>query len=176
MLNIKNVFRNSLSILGVLGLGVITGCAMGQSGRYVRAEAWGANYTEDYIPEFHILTTSGEDTGAEETQIKPFSEGGTGGHECCSPIPGVGQSIKVVWYVGTHQNVRSQWKTYSQDIIVRGSTSTNKDDMNVLIVRFFPGYNIEAEFLYESGRPDEKTNPRVDRIFYGERVMRKMGE
>ncbi|MCP3726038.1 hypothetical protein M3I53_23400 [Paraburkholderia sp. CNPSo 3272] len=152
------------------------GCALGQSGGYVDASAWSANYTEDYIPEFHLETTSGKNLLLNGIQVKEFSRGGTGSSECCSPIPGVGKTIRVVWRIGGRQETRSEWKTYSKDVAIAGATSSAPDAMNFLIVRFFPGHNIEAEFVSESAEPDGKPSPRVDQLFYGRRVMRQMGE
>ncbi|WP_017775379.1 DUF3304 domain-containing protein [Paraburkholderia kururiensis] len=156
--------------------GALTACATGQPSGYVDTTAWSANYTEDYIPEFWIQTAEGKDTGLAGVQVQEFSRGGKGGHECCSSIPGVGKAIKVVWRVGGHQDDKSMWKTYSRNVVVTGVTSTDRDAMNFLIVRFFPNHNVEAEFVFESARPDGKPSPRVDKLFYGQRVMRHMGE
>ncbi|MEX3926989.1 DUF3304 domain-containing protein [Paraburkholderia sp. BR10936] len=157
-------------------LSTMTGCAVVQPSGYVDASAWGANYTEDYIHEFWIQTASGKDTGVGGVQLAEFSRGGKSGSICCSLMPGVGQSIKVVWRVGGRQETRSEWKTYSKDVAVAGATSSAPDAMNFLIVRFFPGHNIEAEFVSESAEYDGKPSPRVDQLFYGRRVMRQMGE
>ncbi len=157
-------------------LGMLDGCAVGQPGGYVDASAWSANYTEDYIQDFWIQTAEGKDTGLEGIQVKEFSKGGTGGSECCSLIPGVGRTIKVVWRVGGHQDDESQWKTYSRNVVVTGATSTDRDAMNFIIVRFFPGHQLEAEFVSESAKPEGKPSPRVDKLFYGQRVMRRIGE
>jgi hypothetical protein len=162
------------SLIGALSM--LASCAVGQPRGYVDASAWSANYTEDYIPDFHLETTSGKNLLLSGIQVKEFSKGGTGSSECCSPIPGVGQAIKVVWSVGVRQEDRSQWRTYSRDVTTTGSTSRAPDAMNFLIVRFFPGRNIEAEFVSESAKPDGKPSPRVDQVFYGRRVMRQIGE
>jgi len=157
-------------------LGLLGGGAVGQPGGYVDATAWSTNYTEDYIRDFWIQTAAGKDTGLEGIQVKEFSRGGTGSSECCSLIPGVGQTIKVVWRVGERQDDRSKWKTYSRDVKVTGATSSAPDAMNVLIVRFFLDQNVEAEFISESAKPNGKPSPRVDQLFYGRRVMRQLGE
>ncbi|MCP3726039.1 DUF3304 domain-containing protein [Paraburkholderia sp. CNPSo 3272] len=87
---------------------MLTGCAVGQPSGYVDASAWGANYTEDYIHDFWIQTASGKDTGMGGIQVSEFSRGGKGGRECCALIPGVGQTIRVVWRVGGRQETRSE--------------------------------------------------------------------
>ena len=155
---------------------MLGGCAVGQPGGYVDASAWSANYTEDYIPEFHIETASGKSTGLEGIQVKPFSKGGTGGRECCSLIPGVGQTIRVVWQVGGYNDDESQWKTYSRDVIVKGAMPTKKDAYNILMVRFFPDHQVEAELIPDRGEAGGSASPRVDKLFYGQRVMRHIGE
>ncbi|MEX3910125.1 hypothetical protein AB4Y33_43240, partial [Paraburkholderia sp. BR14319] len=67
-------------------MSTLTGCAVVQPSGYVDASAWGANYTEDYIPEFHLETTSGKNLLLNGIQVKEFSRGGTGSSECCSRI------------------------------------------------------------------------------------------
>lgn len=150
-------------------------CAPIQMRGYIDATAWSANYTEDYIREFHIQTADGQDTGLEGVQINEFSKGGQGGHECCSLIPGVGQKIRLVWTVANTES-KALWKTYSQTLVVKGATSNDPDSMNFIIVRFFPDHNVEAEFISESLKFGAVANPRVDAIFYGRRVMRYIGE
>ncbi|MEX3926992.1 DUF3304 domain-containing protein [Paraburkholderia sp. BR10936] len=136
---------------------------------------WGANYTEDYIHEFWIQTASGKDTGVGGVQLAEFSRGGKSGSICCSLMPGVGQSIKVVWSVGGRQETRAEWKTYSRDIVVKGEVSKDSSRHSYLIVRFFPKHEIEAEFV-PGDDPRGARNPRVDRLFLGQRVMRHIGE
>lgn len=163
-------------VLLAMMLGMLVGCAIGHPSGYVDASAWSANYTEDYIQDFWIETADGKNTGAGAVQVQEFSRGGKGGRECCSLIPGVGRTIKVVWRVGGRQDDKSQWKTYSRNVVVTGATSTDRDTMNFLIVRFFPGHKVEAEFVSESAKPEGKPSPRVDKLFYGQRVMRRIGE
>ncbi|WP_254318341.1 DUF3304 domain-containing protein [Paraburkholderia sp. CNPSo 3272] len=156
-------------------LSTLTGCAVVQPSVYVDASAWSANYTEDYIHEFWIQTASGKDTGMGGIQVSEFSRGGKGGRECCSLIPGVGQTIKVVWRIGGRQEARSEWKTYSKDVVVIGAMPKKKDSYNILMVRFFDDHQLEAELIPdrgESGLP----SPRVDKLFSGQRVMRHIGE
>jgi len=154
----------------------LIGCAPVQPDRYVDTSAWGANYTEDYIYEYWIQTASGKSTGVGGVQLSEFSRGGTGGSICCSLMPGVGSTVKVGWRTGGRQEDRSQWKAYSREVVVSGSTSNEPHTRNLLIVRFFSGNQVEAEFAFESTRPDGKPNPRVDQLFYGRRTMRQMGE
>ena len=155
-------------------LSMLAACATGQRMDYVDASAWSANYTEDYIQDFWIQTADGKDTGLSGVQVKEFSAGGTGGSECCSLIPGVGQTIKVVWRVGGHQEDESTWKTYSRDVEVKGAMPTQPQSHSYLIVRFFPDHEVEVELFPSADlRPE---NPRVDKLFSGQRVMRHIGE
>jgi hypothetical protein len=153
---------------------LLSGCAVGQPQHYVDATAWSANYTEDYVRDFRIQTASGKDTGLEGIQVKEFSRGGTGGSECCSLIPGVGQTIKVVWRIGGFNDDESQWKTYTNDVIAKGAMPVESQTHSYLVVRFFPNHQVEAE-LFPSADLDPK-NPRVDKLFSGQRVMRHIGE
>ncbi|MEX3707214.1 hypothetical protein AB3X92_42120, partial [Paraburkholderia sp. BR14317] len=105
-----------------------------------------------------------------------FSRGGKGGRECCALIPGVGQTIRVVWRVGGRQETRSEWKTYSRDVVVTGAMPTKKDSYNILMVRFFLDHDVEAELIPDRGEPGGSASPRVDKLFSGQRVMRHIGE
>jgi Protein of unknown function (DUF3304) len=154
-------------------LGVLGACAIGQPSGYVDVSAWGANYTEDYIYDFWIQTADGKDTGVGGVQVAEFSRGGTAGQICCSLMPGVGHTIKVVWRVGGHQDDESLWKTYSRDVVIKGAMPQSQRH-SYLVVRFFPGHEAEAE-LFPSESLDPK-NPRVDKLFSGRRVMRHLGE
>ncbi|CAB3721171.1 hypothetical protein LMG22037_04779 [Paraburkholderia phenoliruptrix] len=155
-------------------LSMLAACATGQRMHHVDASAWSANYTEDYIQDFWIQTADGKNTGLSGVQVKEFSAGGTGGSECCSLIPGVGQTIKVVWRVGGHQEDESTWKTYSRDVEVKGAMPTQPQSHSYLIVRFFPDHEVEVELFPSADlRPE---NPRVDKLFSGQRVMRHIGE
>ncbi|WP_042303422.1 DUF3304 domain-containing protein [Paraburkholderia kururiensis] len=156
--------------------GALTACVTGQPSGYVDATAWSANYTEDYIPEFWIQTAEGKDTGLAGVQVQEFSRGGKGGHECCSLIPGVGRTIKVVWRIGGRQDDESQWKTYSRDVVVIGKMPGDTKDHSVLMVRFFPNHEVEAE-VFPGDSSFGPSNPRMDKLFFvGPRVMRHMGE
>jgi hypothetical protein len=157
-------------------LSVLAACATGQPRGYVDASAWSANYTEDYIPRFWIQTVDGKDTGLAGVQVQEFSRGGKGGRECCSLIPGVGQTIKGVWRIGGRQDDESQWKTYSRDVVVKGAMPTRKDAYNILMVRFFSDHQVEVEVIPDRGEPGDAASPRVDKLFYSQRVMRHMGE
>jgi hypothetical protein len=159
----------------VMVVGVLSGCAVGQPGGYVDASAWSANYTEDYIQDFWIQSADGKKTGLGGIQVKEFSKGGTGKRQCCSLIPGVGQTIKVVWRVGGRQDDKSKWTTYSRDVVVKGEISKNSARHSYLIVRFFPAHEVEAEFV-PGDDPRGARNPRVDQLFLGQRVMRHMEE
>jgi hypothetical protein len=155
---------------------ILGGCATGQPRDWVNASAWSANYTEDYIYDFWIQTVDGKRTGLEGIQVKEFSKGGTGKVECCSLIPGVGQTIKVVWRIGGRRERESQWRTYSRDITVTGAMPSNTYEHSVLLVRFFPGHDIEAELLPGDGEFGP-SNIRIDRLFFaGPRITRRKGE
>jgi hypothetical protein len=153
---------------------LISACATASLSGYVDATAWSANYTEDYIREFHIETASGRDTGLEGIQVQEFSKGGIGGRECCSRIPGPGQTVRVVWTVA-NTDEKAQWKTYSRVTVVTGSMPKDKDAYNILMIRFFPEHEVEAELIPDRGKTG-LPSPRVDKLFYGQRVMRQMGE
>ncbi|WP_433695250.1 DUF3304 domain-containing protein [Paraburkholderia phenoliruptrix] len=170
----KQAMRRMARIFIAMMLSMLAACATGQRMDYVDASAWSANYTEDYIQDFWIQTADGKDTGLSGVQVKEFSAGGTGGSECCSLIPGVGQTIKVVWRVGGHQEDESTWKTYSRDVEVKGAMPTQPQSHSYLIVRFFPDHEVEVELFPSADlRPE---NPRVDKLFSGQRVMRHIGE
>lgn len=165
-----------ITILLVLITLLLGACASAQTRGYVDAMAWSANYTEDYIREFHIQTSDGKDTGLEGIQVSEFSKGGTGGRECCSLIPGVGQTVRIVWTVANTDD-RMQWKMFSRDVVVMGIMPSPKDErQSYLIVRFFPNHEVEAE-LFPGDDDFGPKNPRVDRLFsVGPRVMRHKGE
>jgi hypothetical protein len=160
--------------VGIVGL--LSGCTSLQRRGYVNAGVTAANYSNDYIRDFRILNESGEPAGVGGAQVLEFSKGGLGGQECCAPIPGVGQTINVVWRVGARGERQATWKTFSRSVVVRGVTSNVSGTVNLLIVRFFPDHDAEAEFVVESAKPDDETSPRVDQLFYGRRVMRQKGE
>src|SRR5271163_1981317 len=88
-------------VIAALAVSVALGaCATASSiGRdKIDAAVIGVNYTSDYI-DFTLMSPLGEnlDTGGD---AKPFSEGGTGGTECCARLPGVGQTVHVELRVG----------------------------------------------------------------------------
>lgn len=156
--------KNAIAMLALTVM--LAGCATGQPRGWVDASAWSANYTEDYIPEFHLETPSGKNLLLSGIQVKEFTKGGTGGRECCSPIPGVGQTIRVVWQVGGRQEPESQWRTMPK----------STEEHSVVLVRFFQDHEIEAELLPGDG-DFGPTNPRIDKLFFaGPRIMRRKGE
>ncbi|WP_176860840.1 DUF3304 domain-containing protein [Cupriavidus sp. YR651] len=163
-------------IAGLALILMMGGCATGQPRGYVNVSAWSTNYTEDYIYDFSIRTADGKRTGIGGVQVNEFSKGGTGGRECCALIPGVGQTIKVIWRVGGYREDESQWKTYSHDVVVTGAMPKKKDAYNILMVRFFKERQVEAELIPDRGEAGELASPRVDKLFSGQRVMRQKGE
>jgi hypothetical protein len=155
-------------------LAMLGGCASGQPRGWVEASAWGANYTEDFIYDFWIYAADGRDTGVGSVLLNEFSKGGTTGHICCSLMPGVGRTVKVVWRVGGRQEDKSQWRTYSRDVVVSGTMPKETKTHSYVLMRFFPRHEVEVE-LVPSVDLDPR-NPRVDKLFSGQRVMRQKGE
>ncbi|MFP3563278.1 DUF3304 domain-containing protein [Paraburkholderia sp. SIMBA_030] len=155
---------------------LVSACATAQPRGYVDATALSTNYTEDYIHEFHIQTASGQDTGLEGIQVSEFSKGGKGKRECCSLIPGVGQTIRLVWTVANTVD-EAQRKSYSRDVVVMGTMPKPGFKLqSYLVVRFFPNREVEAELLPGDGDLGPE-NPRMDRLFFvGPRIMRHIGE
>ncbi|CAB4048196.1 DUF3304 domain-containing protein [Paraburkholderia phenoliruptrix] len=172
----NQAMRRMARIFIAMMLSTLAACTTGQRMDSVDASAWSANYTEDYIQDFWIQTADGKATGVGGVSVSEFSRGGTSGRICCSLMPGVGQTIKVVWRVGGHQEDESTWKAYSRDVEVKGAMPTRKDAYNILMVRFFPGQQVEAELIPDRGEPGGSASPRVDQLFYGRRVMRHIGE
>ncbi|WP_404992660.1 DUF3304 domain-containing protein [Cupriavidus pauculus] len=155
-------------------LAMLGGCASGQPRGWVEASAWGANYTEDFIYDFWIYAADGRDTGVGSVLLNEFSKGGTTGHICCSLMPAVGRTVKVVWRVGGRQEDKSQWRTYSRDVVVSGTMPKETKTHSYVLMRFFPRHEVEVE-LVPSVDLDPR-NPRVDKLFSGQRVMRQKGE
>ncbi|MEM5439728.1 DUF3304 domain-containing protein [Paraburkholderia diazotrophica] len=155
---------------------ILIGCAIGAPRDSVLASAYSANYTEDYIPEFHIETSDGGDTGAQGIQVRPFSQGGAGKTQCCSYLPVVGKTIRVIWSVGAYNDPESKRTTFSKDIRTLGSVSSDANSFTYLIVRFFPDHEVEAEYVSQLLSKGSPLNPRVDLLFTGQRVMRHIGE
>ena len=159
-----------------MSLAVLGGCAIGQPRGWVEASAWAANYTEDLIYDFSVLTVDGKRTGVTGALVQEFSRGGTTGRECCGLMPGVGQTVKVVWRVGGRREEEALWRTYSRDVVVMGAMPKKKDAYNILLVRFFSEHEVEAELIPDRGEAGGLPSPRVDKLFSGQRVMRKKGE
>ena len=157
-------------------LAMLGGCAIGQPSGWVEASAWGANYTEDFIYDFWIYAEDGRDTGVGSVLLNEFSKGGTTGNICCGLMPGVGQTVKVVWRVGGRREEEALWRTYRRDVVVMGAMPKKKDAYNILLVRFFSEHEVEAELIPDRGEAGGLPSPRVDKLFSGQRVMRKKGE
>ena len=60
------------AIAVALLLATLGGCASGQPRGWLEAAAWAANYTEDFIYDFSILTADGKRTGVSGTQVSEF--------------------------------------------------------------------------------------------------------
>ena len=168
----RRLMKAAAALLMMLMVG---GCATAKTDRWVEVAARAANYTDDFIYDYWIRTTDGKRTGVNGTQASEFRKGGTtGGHECCGLMPGVGETVKVVWRVGGRQERESEWKTYSRNVVVKGAMPEENSGHSYLVVRFFSGQEVEAElFPSEVFSPQ---NPRVDKLFSGKRVMRQKGE
>ncbi|QYD68270.1 hypothetical protein KZJ38_18720 [Paraburkholderia edwinii] len=160
--------------LGIVGL--LSGCASVRSHGYVDARVSAVNYSEDYVPDFSVLTASGDPTGMGGVQVQEFSKGGLSKNECCAPIPGAGQTMIIEWRVGGRHEAEANWKTFRKAVVVRGETSSDPKAVNRLVVRFFPEHEVEAELMWSliglGGRPSS----RLDQLIYGRRVMRQMGD
>lgn len=155
---------------------MVGGCTTGQPRGWVVASAWGANYTEDFIFDFWIQTSGGTPTEVGGIQLAEFSRRGTTGSICCGLMPGVGQTVKVVWRTGGRHESESKWQTHSRDVVVAGEVSRSASRHSYLIVRFFPHREVEAEFI-PGDDPRGARHPRVDKLFFaGPRVMRHKGE
>jgi hypothetical protein len=172
----RNVWMKKITTLLISIVLLVSACATAPPRGYVLATAWSTNYTEDYIYEFHIQTASGQDTGLEGIQVSEFSKRGKGGSECCSLIPGVGQTIRVGWTVANTDD-KTPWRTYSRDVVVTGTMPKPECKLqSVLVVRFFTNHEVEAELLPGDGTFGPE-NPRVDKLFFVKPlVMRHKGE
>ncbi|QBQ97651.1 DUF3304 domain-containing protein [Paraburkholderia pallida] len=150
---------------------VIGGCAIGTQRGYMMAPDT-ANYTDKYV-DYSFYDTTGKPLGL-GGEAKPFNKGGTGGVECCAVLPGPGESLRITWNEETDDDDPARKRTYTKDVVVTGSQPISGTSHNYLIVRFFPTQQLEVEFISEpvSG----PRSPRRDRIFFGEHVMRHMGE
>ena len=153
---------------------MLGGCAIGQARGWVEASAWAANYTEDLIYDFSVLTVDGKRTGVTGALVQEFSRGGTTGRECCGLMPGVGQTVKVVWRVGGRREDESQWRRYSRDVVVSGTMPKETKTHSYVLMRFFPRHEVEVELVPSVDL--HPRNPRVDKLFSGQRVMRQKGE
>ena len=153
-------------------LAMTAGCtALGQQ-ENVNATAVTANYTEMYV-DYTFYDVNGRNLGLGGS-ANPFSKGGTGGLECCTALPGPGKTVRVTWDEETPGRNDSRTFHYSRDVMVIGSQPLPGDSYNYVITRFFPGQQIEVEFVLESGGGGR--SPRLDQIFYGQHEMRQMGE
>jgi hypothetical protein len=153
-------------------LAMVGGCATLTHRGYVEVSAFTANYTDKYV-DYSFYDTKDRPFGL-GGGAKPFNKGGTGGGACCALLPATGQTVRVVWDEETADDDPSKKRRYTRDVVVTGSRPLPGEAYNYLIVRFFPDQQLEVEFISEpEGGP---RSPRLDRVFYGERVMRHMGE
>jgi hypothetical protein len=154
-------------------LTALCGCATGAPRGYVDVSAVTANYTDKYI-DYSFTDANGKPLGL-GGGAKPFVQGGTGGTECCAFLPGVGQTLRVTWREGGHDDGYDQMESYSRDVTVIGSPPVKENAYNYLIVRFFSGHQVEIEFVSEDTGLASRSS-RLDKLFYGERTMRHIGE
>ncbi|APR34948.1 hypothetical protein BTO02_05380 [Paraburkholderia sp. SOS3] len=168
--------RIACLLLCIGTIGLLYGCASTKSQEYVRASVYGLNYSEDYVWDFSILTESGEQTGMGGSRVQEFSKGGLSGLECCASIPRAGRTVIVEWEAGDRKEADVNWKSFRKKVVVRGEDSSDPDKLNSLVIRFFPGHEVEAELICESTGSDARPSPRRDQLFYGSSVMRQMGE
>ena len=155
----------------------LCGCAIGAPRGYVPAIGLrAANYTEDYIHEYHLETVNGTDLRIGGAQVKQFSKGGASVGDCCAALPGVGQSLRVVWQTGGYNDPESTWTAHTVIAHIKGTTSDDPNSNTFLILRFFPNNQIEAEYVAQSLKSDSPLDPRVDLLSTGQRVMRQMGK
>jgi hypothetical protein len=148
------------------------GCAIGTQRGYVEVTARAANYTDKYV-RYSLRDTKDKPFGLGGS-AKPFNRGGAAGGNCCAMLPVPGQTVRIVWSETPPRGDASQKRSYTRDVVVIGSPPLPGDAVNSLVVRFFPDQQLEAELISES--PGGPLSPRNDRLFYGERIMRHMGE
>jgi hypothetical protein len=128
---------------------VVCGCATRAPGEYLDyMEIRPANYSEDYIHDFHVQTEAGRDLVVTGYDVKPFSKGGLSSPACCAPLPGIGQTIRIKWRTGGNYNTpESEWVDHSGWTAIKGAISADRDTNTYLILRFFPNNKIEAEYI-----------------------------
>jgi Protein of unknown function (DUF3304) len=149
-------------------------CSTWSQRGYVEVRERSANYTEMYI-DYTFYDTNGRNLGLGGS-ANPFSKNGQGGGTCCALFPGPGQTVRVKWDEETPTRNENRTSHYSRDVMVIGSPLLPGDSYNYVITRFFPGHKIEVEFISEPGDLKGPPSPRRDRIFFGEHVMRQIGE
>lgn len=147
------------------------GCAISAQREYMMAPDT-ANYTDKYV-DYTLYDIKGRNLGL-GGEAKPFNKGGTGGIECCVMLPGPGQILRIVWSEEAEDHDLAKKRTYTKDVVVTGSQPLLGEPHNYLIVRFFPKQQLEIEFVSEP--INGPRSPRRDRIFFGEHVMRQVGE
>jgi hypothetical protein len=168
--------RVKKALAAIALLVMAAGCsAIGKQG-YVDASARTANYTEMYV-DYTFYDTKGRNLGL-GGDAKPFSKGGTGGGECCVPLPGPGQTVRIIWSEETEDDDPAKKRTYTKDVVVIGPPPFPGDSYNYVITRFFPKQQVEIELVSvpEESLGKGPPSPRLDQLFYGRRVMRKIGE
>ncbi|MBB5409215.1 hypothetical protein HDG34_003156 [Paraburkholderia sp. HC6.4b] len=151
------------------------GCAVGGQRGYMMAPD-AANYTDKYI-NYAVFSAEGKPFWL-GGNAKPFNKGGATGGDCCAALPGPGQAIRIGWNEDTEHKAPAAKYTYTKDVVVIGSPPQSKDAHNRLIIRFFPHQQLEVEFISvpEENLGKGMPSPRLDRAFFGERVMRHPGE
>jgi Protein of unknown function (DUF3304) len=153
-------------------LATVGGCAIGAQQGYIEVRTYTANYTDKYV-DYSFYDTKDRPLGL-GGGANPFNKGGTGGGACCAALPGPGQTVRVVWEEEPVGDDGSNRRSYTRDVKIIGSSRLPGDSYNYLITRFFPDHQIEVEFV--SQQKGGASSPRADRLFYGQRIMRRIGE
>lgn len=167
--------KKAVAVLALLVM--MSGCATGANRGSVRDVGIRAtNYTENYITDFSIGMGKNKNLRFAGTSVKKFSKGGTGGGVCCFSSAGPGEEIRVEWFTGQLHDEESQWTRHSATTHAIGSAPDDPESSVTLIVRFFPGEQVEAEYVVQEQKPDSVRNPRFDALFTGRRIMRHIGE
>ncbi|WP_343655974.1 DUF3304 domain-containing protein [Paraburkholderia caribensis] len=153
----------------------LLGCAsLSQIGYVPEVAVVTANYTDKYV---YYSLADGDDRPLNiGGSAHPFANGGTGGTDCCRAMPNAGQKITVRWQEGTKDINADKTPLLHKTVTVRGSSPRSGDRFNYMIVRFFSGQQVEVEILSEPNGPRATRDPRLDKIFYGQRVMRQIGD
>ncbi len=129
--------KKVLKFIAVVALNLGLGACAGASIKSAETDAavTTANYTNDYV-NFTLWSPSGVNLGM-GGDAKPFASGGAGGTACCIKIPGIGETIQVRARAGGFNDTAARYKTYQDDVVIKGSQPTQPQLYSYLVVRFF---------------------------------------